>query len=336
MAAAHAEMASICAELARQYPKTNTGAGVNLVSMKDDLVGDIRPTLLLLAGAVGLVLLIACANVANLLLARATARKRELAIRAALGAGRGRVVRQLLTESVVLSLGGAMGGLLLAKWGTRLVLAAAPDILCRARVKSESTPTFCFSLSSFRSSAAFCSASLRPFAARRLNPQEFLKEGTRGAGGGRHRTEGFFVAVEVALALVLVMGAGLMIQSIWRLWKVDPGFNIRNVLTAQTSLSPTVMASPSAMRLAFRQMLERVTAVPGIRSAAITNGLPLSERDNENSFWLGTGPQPAPDQMTTAMFYVVTPDYLSVMQIPLHRGRFFTDRDNCNVALWSS
>jgi predicted permease len=129
------------------------------------------------------------------------------------------------------------------------------------------------------------------------------------------------------------MGAGLMIQSIWRLWKVDPGFNIRNVLTAQTSLSPTVMASPSAMRLAFRQMLERVTAVPGIRSAAITNGLPLSERDNENSFWLGTGPQPAPDQMTTAMFYVVTPDYLSVMQIPLHRGRFFTDRDTATSPL---
>ena len=326
-AAAQAEMASIAGALARQYPKTNTGAGVKLVPMKDDLVGDIRPTLLLLAGAVGLVLLIACANVANLLLARATARKRELAIRAALGAGRARVVRQLLTESVVLSLGGAIAGLLLARWGTSLVLAAAPDILPRSGEIGIDPYVLLFTLAaSIITGVLF---GLAPaIRGAQANPQEFLKEGTRGAGGGRHRTEGIFVAAEVALALVLVMGAGLMIQSIWRLWKVDPGFNIRNVLTAQTALSPTVMASPPAIRLAFRQMLERVATVPGVRSVAITNGLPLSERDNENSFWLGAGPQPPPDQMTTAMFYVVTPDYLSVMQIPLRRGRFFTDRDN--------
>jgi predicted permease len=327
IAAAQAEMASVSGALARQYPKTNTGAGVKLVPMKDDLVGNIRPTLLLLAGAVGLVLLIACANVANLLLARATARKRELAIRAALGAGRARVVRQLLTEGVVLSLGGAIAGLLLARWGTSLVLAAAPDILPRSGEIGIDPYVLLFTLAvSIVTGVLF---GLAPaIRGAQANPQEFLKEGTRGAGGGRHRTEGIFVAAEVALALVLVMGAGLMIQSIWRLWKVDPGFNTRNVLTAQTALSPTVMASPPAMRLAFRQMLERVAAVPGVRSAAITNGLPLSERDNENSFWLGAGPQPAPDQMTTAMFYVVTPDYPSVMQIPLDRGRFFTDRDN--------
>ena len=326
IAAAQSEMAAISAALALQYPKTNTGSGVKLVSMKDDLVGNIRPTLLLLAGAVGLVLLIACANVANLLLARATARKRELAIRAALGAGRARVVRQLLTESVVLSLGGAIGGLLLAKWGTSLVLAAAPDVLPRSGEIGIDPYVLLFTLAiSIVTGILFGIAPALRGA--QTNPQEFLKEGTRGSGGGRHRAEGFFVAVEVALALILVMGAGLMIQSIWRLWKVDPGFNTHNVLTAQTALSPTVMSSPTAIRLAFRRMLERVAAVPGVRSAAITNGLPLTDRDNENVFWPGAGPQPAPNQMTTAMFYVVTPDYLDVMQIPLHRGRFFTDRD---------
>ena len=332
IAAAQSEMASLAAALALQYPKTNAGAGVKLVSMKDDLVSDIRPTLLLLAGAVGLVLLIACANVANLLLARATARKRELAIRAALGAGRARVVRQLLTESVVLSLGGAIGGLLLARWGTRLVLAAAPAILPRSAEIRIDPYVLLFTLAiSIVTGVVFGLApALRGAQA---NPQEFLKQGTRGSGGGRHRAEGIFVAVEVALALVLVMGAGLMIQSIWRLWRIDPGFNTHNVLTAQTALSPTMMASPSAKRLAFRQMLERIAAVPGVRSAAITNGLPLSERDNENAIWPGAGPQPPPEQMITSMFYVVTPDYLNVMQIPLHRGRFFTERDTTSSPL---
>ena len=332
IAAAQSEMASLAAALALQYPKTNAGAGVKLVSMKDDLVSDIRPTLLLLAGAVGLVLLIACANVANLLLARATARKRELAIRAALGAGRVRVVRQLLTESVVLSLGGAIGGLLLARWGTRLVLAAAPAILPRSAEIRIDPYVLLFTLAiSIVTGVVFGLApALRGAQA---NPQEFLKQGTRGSGGGRHRAEGIFVAVEVALALVLVMGAGLMIQSIWRLWRIDPGFNTHNILTAQTALSPTMMASPSAKRLAFRQMLERIAAVPGVRSAAITNGLPLSERDNENAIWPGAGPQPPPEQMITSMFYVVTPDYLNVMQIPLHRGRFFTESDTTSSPL---
>jgi len=332
IAAAQSEMASLAAALALQYPKTNAGAGVKLVSMKDDLVSDIRPTLLLLAGAVGLVLLIACANVANLLLARATARKRELAIRAALGAGRARVVRQLLTESVVLSLGGAIGGLLLARWGTRLVLAAAPAILPRSAEIRIDPYVLLFTLAiSIVTGVVFGLAPALRGA--QTNPQEFLKEGTRASGGGRHRAEGIFVAVEVALALVLVMGAGLMIQSIWRLWRIDPGFNTHNVLTAQTALSPTMMASPSAKRLAFRQMLERIAAVPGVRSAAITNGLPLSERDNENAIWPGAGPQPPPEQMITSMFYVATPDYLNVMQIPLHRGRFFTESDTTSSPL---
>jgi predicted permease len=324
--AAQAEMAALCNGLARQYPATNAGRGAKVIRMKDDMVGDIRPTLLLLLGAVGFVLIIACANVANLLLARSTARKREFAIRAALGAARARVVRQLLTESVLLSLGGAAVGLLLARWGTSLVLAAAPDILPRSQEIGIDPYVLLFTLAV--SVATGILFGLAPaFHGANANPQEFLKEGARGAGGGRHRTEGVFVAVEMSLAVVLLVGAGLMMQSVWRILQVNPGFNTRSVLTMQVALSPGAMASPTAIRLAYDQLVGRVAAVPGVRSAAITSLVPLGENDSEIPFWPGTGPQPAHDRMTSSMFYIVTPDYPSVMQIPLRSGRFFTDQD---------
>jgi predicted permease len=325
--AAQAEMASICNGLARMYPKTNAGHGAKVVRMKDAIVGYIRPTLLLLVGAVGFVLIIACANVANLLLARSTARQREFAIRAALGADRGRVVRQLLTESVLLSLGAAMIGLLLARWGTRLVLAAAPGSLPRSGEIGIDPYVLLFTLVvSVVTGVLFGVAPA--FHGANANPQESLKEGARGAGGGRHRAEGVFVAVEVGLAVILLAGAGLMIESLWRLWQVDPGFNTRNILTTQFALSPKAIGSPQAIRLAYQQLLGRAAAIPGVQSAAITSVVPLSERNSEISFWPGTGPQPPQDRLTSAMFYVVTPDYPSVMQIPLRHGRFFTDRDN--------
>jgi predicted permease len=325
--AAQAEIASICGGLARQYPASNAGHGAQLVRLKDDMVGYIRPTLLLLVGAVGFVLIIACANVANLLLARSTARVREFAIRAALGADRGRVVRQLLTESVLLSLGGAAIGLLLARWGTRLILAAAPGSLPRSQEIGIDPYVLLFTLAvSIVTGVLF---GLAPaFHSANTNPQESLKEGVRGAGGGRHRTEGFFVVVEVGLAVILLVGAGLMMQSIWRLWQVNPGFNTRNILTMQFAVSPQAMGNPTAIRLAYRQLLERAAATPGVQSAAITSLVPLGESDSEIPFWPGTGPRPPLDRMTSSMFYIVTPDYPSVMQIPLRRGRFFTDRDN--------
>jgi len=325
--AAQAEITSICTGLARQYPASNAGHGARVVRMKDDMVEYIRPTLLLLVGAVGFVLIVACANVANLLLARSTARKREFAIRAALGAKRGRVVRQLLTESVLLSLGAASIGLLLARWGTSLVLAAAPGSLPRSGEIGIDPYVMLFTLAvSIATGVLFGLAPALHGA--NANPQESLKEGARGAGGGRHRAEGVFVAVEVGLAVILLAGAGLMMQSVWRLWQVDPGFNTRNILTTQVALSPKVMASPAAIRLAFPQLLGRVAAIPGVRSAAITSVVPLSERNSEIPYWPGTGPQPAQDRTTSAMFYIVTPDYPNAMQIPLRRGRFFTDRDD--------
>ena len=327
MAAARAEMASICAGLGREYPKTNGGHGATLVPVKDDMVAHIRPTLLLLAGAVAFVLIIACANVANLLLARSTARKREFAIRTALGADRARVVRQLLTESVLLSLGGALAGLLVARWGTGAVLAAVPDTLPRAENIGIDPYVLLFTLAvSIVTGVLFGLAPALDGA--KANPQEYLKEGTRGAGGGRHRAEGVFVAVEVGLAVILVAGAGLMMQSLWRLWRVDPGFNPHQILTTKVALSPKVVANPPAIRLAYEQMLRRVGAIPGVRSAAITGLVPMGDSDNEIPFWLGAGPQPPQDRLNWAIFDIATSQYPSVMQIPLLRGRFFTEHDD--------
>ncbi len=327
IAAAQADLASIANALSHQYQATNAGHGAKVVRVKDDMVGYIRPTLLLLVGAVGFVLIIACANVANLLLARSTARGREFAIRAALGADRGRVVRQLLTESVLLSLGGAVIGLLIALWGTSLVLAAVPRSLPRSQEIGIDPYVLLFTLAV--SIVTGVLLGLAPaFHGANANPQESLKEGTRGAGGGRHRAEGVFVAVETGLAVVLLVGAGLMMQSIWRLWRVDPGFNTRNILTAKFALSPRAMGSPAAIRLAYQQLLERAASIPGVQSAAITSMVPLGVNDSEIPFWPGAGPQPSQDRLTSAMFYIVTPDYPNVMQIPLRRGRFFADRDN--------
>jgi predicted permease len=328
-AAAQEDIRAICAELGRRYPQTNSGHGAHLTQVKDDLVGGIRPTLLLLLGAVGCVLIIACANVANLLLARSTARKREFAIRTALGAARGRVIRQLLTERVLLSLSGAALGLLLARWGTALALAAAPGSLPRADGIGLDLPVLLFAVLVAATTGILFG--LAPaFHSANADPQDALKEGTRGSGGGRHRTEGIFVAVEIGLAVVLLAGAGLMMQSIWRLLQIDPGFNTRNLLTMQVALSPKAIGSAESIESAYRQMLERVAATPGIRSAAITNLLPLGDSDNEIPYWPGTGPQPPQDQLTSALFYIVTPNYPAAMQLPLRRGRFFNEHDTLN------
>jgi predicted permease len=321
------EIVSICNELARQYPKTNASHSARVVRMKDDIVQAIRPTLLLLVCAVGFVLVIACANVANLLLARSSARRRELAIRAALGADRWRVVRQLLTESVLLSLSAGAIGLLLARWATALALAAAPPGLPRVREIGIDVYVLLFT-----AAVAVVTGILFGLApalnGATAKPQEFLKDGARGTAGGGNRGEAVFVAAEIGLSLILLVAAGLMMQTVWRLLQVDPGFNPRGVLTMQVALSPKVTATPPDIRRAYTQLLDRVASLPGVESAAMTGSLPLSESDNEMSYWRGIGSQPPPDQMTWALFYVVTPDYPSVMQIPLRRGRLFTDRDN--------
>lgn len=325
--AALTQMEANAKALAKLHPATNASNSIALVPMKDDLIRNIRPTLLLLTGAVGFVLIIACANVANLLLARSTARKRELAIRAALGAERWRVIRQLLTESVLLSLGGALVGLLLAQWGTSLLVAAAPASLPRSGEVRVDLHVLLFTLVvSIVTGILFGLAPALHGAS--TNPQNSLKEGTRGAGGSRHRTEGIFVALEIGLAVILLVGAALMMQSVWRLLKVDPGFDVNNVLTMKVALSPKAASSAAGIRAAFQQLVARVEMLPGVQAAALTTMLPLAEGDSENNFWMGSGPQPGPEQVKLAMFYLVSPHYSAVMQIPLLRGRFLSERDN--------
>ena len=226
----------------------------------------------------------------------------------------------------MLSLGAALVGLLLASWGTRLVLTMVPDTLPRTQEIGLDPYVLLFTLVvSILTGVLF---GLTPaFHSSRVNPQESLKEGARGSGGGRHRAEGAFVVVEVGLAVVLLAGAGLMMQSLWRLFRVDTGFNPQHVLTTDLALSPSVAASPASIRLAYRQIQGRVAGIPGAQAAAMTSLVPLSDDDSEIPFWLGTGPQPPPDRTSSALFYIVTPDYLRVMGIPLKAGRFITDHD---------
>ncbi|MGB6897050.1 MAG: ABC transporter permease, partial [Candidatus Acidiferrum sp.] len=281
-----------------------------------------------LLGAVSFVLLIACANVANLLLARATRRSREFAIRSALGASPGRVIRQLLTESVMLAIAGGAIGLLLAKWGTRALLAALPETLPRVEDIGIDGHVLLFTVGiSVLTGIVF---GLVP-ALKTLRPDmhETLKEGGRGSSGARHRTQSVFVAVEMAMAVVLLIGAGLMIRSLAALWSIDPGFNPRNVLEFSVSSTFGQGVTADQLRTKYRETLRQIRNVPGVEDVAMTGGsLPMSG-DSELPFWVEGKPKPATEQeMSVALFYLVTPLYQDAMRIPLERGRLFTDRDD--------
>jgi len=327
LAQARADMENIAHSLAQAYPKTNQGQGTTVVPLKNDLVGDVRPMLLLLQAAVGFVVLIACANVANLLLARSVARKREVAVRVALGASRGRVIRQFLTESVLVSLAGGALGLLLASWGIPPVLAAVPGGLPRKEAIALDGSVLLFTLViSLFTGVLF--GLVPALESSRSNLQEALKEGGRSAVGGQRRTQSIFVVSEVALALVLLAGAGLLIRTLQRLWDVNPGLNPQHVLTMQVALSPTLLDDPSKIRIAWRQLLDRVRNIPGVESAAVTILVPLSGDDNEMPFWTSGQPPSSMAQMPMALTYITTPGYPRTMGIPLQRGRYFTEQDS--------
>ena len=328
LAAAQADMDQIANNLALAYPDADKGAGISLVPLKKDIVGDVQPFLWVLLGAVGFVLLIACVNVANLQLARATTRSREFAIRAALGASQSRVIRQLLTESVLLGLAGGTLGLLLAAWGTQAALKVLPETLPRAQDVEMDGRVLIFTLvASIVAGVLFGLAPALKIA--RPNLQETLKESGRGASGTRHRAQGVFVVVEMAMALVLLIGAGLMIRSLLDLWNVNPGFNPQGVLTFAVSLSPSLGVNATTSRNAIREMDERLKRIPGVKAVSSTGGALPMTGDNEFPFWLGGQPKPASqNDMKASLFYLAERDYLSAMGIPLHRGRFFTDNDN--------
>jgi predicted permease len=323
---AQGELGAVQENLDRLYPAADRNLGSDLVPLKQAFVGDVSGTLLLLMGAVGIVLLIACTNVANLLLARSASRRREFAIRKALGANRTRIVRQLLTESVLLALAGGLLGLGLAKLGLSLMLSAFPDSLPRTDNIGVHLPVLLFALSI--SLAVGILFGLAPaFKNSSVSLQGSLKAGDRGSTRVQHRSQSALVVVQMALTLVLLAGSGLLLRTIRQLWSVNPGFDEHHVLTFKVGLSPSLTRTAATTRIAYRQLLDRIRQIPGVQAADLTNIVPLSDQDNSGPFWLGTQAPASPQDAPHALYFWTGPNYLEVMKIPLLRGRFFTPAD---------
>jgi predicted permease len=325
---ARSDMARVTGHLAEAYPDADKGIGATLIPLKEQMVGDVRRLLLVLLTAVGFVLLIACVNVANLMMARSMGRDREFAVRAALGAGRGRIVWQLLTESMLLALAGGGLGLMLAAWGTKVALQHLPSGLPRASEVGMDWKVLLFT-ARIVLPCGILFGLVPALRVSKPNLQNALKEGGRGSGGGKQRAQGAFVVAEMAMALVLLIAAGLMIRSLNALWSVNPGFDSHNVLAFGVSLPSSMRdASPDAIRAALREIQNKLGTTPGVKAMSLTwAAVPLSS-DDEELFWMEGQPKPASESdMSWAISYVVQEDYLQVMGIPLERGRFFTAQD---------
>jgi predicted permease len=330
MGQAHAEMNTLQDQIDRLNPATERGLGVYIVPLKQFFIGDLDGTLLLLLGAVGLVLLIACANVANLLLARSAGRTREFAIRLALGASRMQIVRQLVSESVLLSLIGGALGLVIAKWGLNAVRATVPDLPRIANIGlSASVVLFALGVSTV---VGIVFGLLPALKSSNTDLQAGLKEGGRGAAAGRHRTQGVLVVVQIALALVLLAGGSLLFRTIRNLRSVNPGFDTRHIISFQVGLSPALNAS-SKVRLAYQQLAARIRQIPGVEAAEIAALLPLSHRDNSGPFWVGSRQPASLAEIPRATYFPAGPDYPFTMKIPLLRGRLLSAADNINSGL---
>ena len=333
LAQAKTDIDAVAARMAEQDPANNSGRGAKLMPLREHEVGDIRATLLVLFGAVGFVLLIACANVANLLLARATTRQKEIAIRTALGASRSRLVRQLLTESVVLSIVGGGLGLLLAMWGIHSLVAILPASIHGAKDIGLDGTVLAFVL--IVSLATGLLFGLVPaMQATKSDLNESLKEGGRGgtAGARRNRARGLLVVSEIALSLVLLIGAGLMIRSFIRLEQVNPGFDARNVLTMRLSL-PSAQYSELRKRASFfQQVIARIQSVPGVESAAAISRLPLTPGNSGRGLTIEGFQSDASGNGPNADYRVISPEYFKTMGISLIKGRVFTERDNTQAS----
>jgi predicted permease len=325
LAQAQTELSVIARQLATEYPEDNQGRDMLAHPLSHEVVGDVRPTLWLLLGAVSLVLLIACVNVSSLLLARAVSRQRELAMRVALGASRGRLVRQCLTESSVLGISGGALGILLAFVGLHPFVSLWPGRLPRAEDVQLDWRVLLFALGvSLLSSFLFGLAAALRAPAREL--ERSLRGGVRSlVRNTRHLQSGFVVA-EVALAVVLLVSAGILGRTLLRLSSLDPGFNTQNVLAAHVALSPAVLQSPAKARAAWEDVLDRARRFPGVQSVALADVVPMRVGDDSVGYW-ATPVQPPPDHTPLALTSIVTPDYLSVMGIALRRGRFLNEQD---------
>ena len=324
---AQAEMSALAARLSAQHPEKNAGHGVKIELLRDVVVGDIGPALFILLGAVGFVLLIACANVANLLLARVGARQKEIAVRTALGASRLRIVRQLFTESMMLSVGGGAAGLLIAVWGVNWLVSLGPDIIPRVHeiTVDPRVVGFTFLISAATSLLFGLAPALQ---ASRPDLTDALKEGGRSsAGPARNRLRSVLVISEVALSLVLLIGAGLMIRSFAKLSQVDPGFNPDEVLTIGVSLLRNKYPEEERVASFYSQLLERAAATPGVVSAGAISELPLSGSNTSDSFTIEGRPPVAKQEEPSTEYRVVTPRYFESMGIPLLAGRDFAETD---------
>jgi predicted permease len=324
---AQAELDGIAVGLAREFPREDKQSGIYAVPLRDDFIGDVRTPLLVLLAAVGFVLVIACVNVANLLLARSASRGREFALRSALGARPSRIIRQLLTEGLLLGTGGGALGLAVAAGLNAVFVSRLAGMLPRANQIQLDGSVLAFTAAiSLVSSLAF---GMTPaFQSARAGLSKTLKEAGRGHTG-HGRPQRVLVVVEVALALVLTTSAGLMIRTMSRLWQVDPGFDPAHVLDFGVAGSPAVHGTPQAVRNGFDETMRRLRAVPGVQTVSIVLGSVPMSGDSELPYWVEGRPQPAEqNQMDEALFYGIGPEYFAAMRIPLRRGRLLTPQDN--------
>ena len=325
---AKAELATISERMAQQYPKDDKGWGATAVALRDDLVGDVRPGLLILLGAVSLVLLIACANVANLVLVKMLSRRKEVAIRSALGASRRRLLQQVLAETVLISLAGGLLGLIFAHFGGAFVVKFAGQQLPRATGIGLDGWVLCFTLG-ISLVTGFASGLLPALRLTRTDIGEALKQsaGRTASESGGSRTRSTLVAAEVALSLMLLIGAGLLIRSLWRLRGVNPGFDSDHVITMFVSIPSTKFSTPQQQISFYDRVLERVRALPGVQSAGVIDALPLTGGGSHQPVQIEGRPVQAMADQPEVDVRLISPGYVKAMHIPLLRGRDFDDSD---------
>jgi putative ABC transport system permease protein len=325
---ARAEMVGITKRLEQQYPDYNTGISANIVGVQDQMVQNVRPALLLLLGAVAAVLLIACVNVANLLISRAASRGREVAIRTAMGASRSRVLRQLLTESVLLSLSGGVLGILMAIAALGPLVKLASGSVPKAVTIALDYRVLLFTLAVSIFTGIFFGIA-PALSTTKLDLRETLNEGSRGstAGPGHHRVRGFLVAAEIAAAMLLLIGSGLLLRSFQRLQEVPPGFQADHLLAADLPLSRNAYAKPDQRFEFFDRLVERAQALPGVRSAAAASALPVTSGGGAIHFNIHGRPPKSPHDFTAAGYFTVTPHYFETIGAPLLQGRFIAPND---------
>jgi len=333
LAGAQADLNVIAARAEQQFPASNAGWDTTLRSLQEQMVGNVRPAMITLTAAVGFVLLIACVNLANLLLSRSTARRREMGIRSSLGAGRARLIRQLLTESVVLSLLGAAFGLVLARVGTGLLVNLSPNILPRAKEIALDARAL-----GFTGAIAVLTGLLFGLAPAihmaKTDLMASLRDGGRGNAIGfrRNRLRSVLVVGEVALALILLSGAGLLMRSFYRLQSMDAGFDPRGVLTFRTNLPGAKYKTDESQAAFYRRALEQIRAIPGVSAAGAAQVFPLSGSDYILDFTQVGKPPVAPGSEPNAAYYAATPGYFSALHIPLKAGRDFNEHDDAGAA----